>query len=116
MDAESSLKEIRRKRFKDGGVYIDQFDEYIQECLTKLKNTSFYRRFGRNRPIVLINGSEEMVHHEPLPLSHGRPIAIRRVREGHVLMRHKTYETPSAGSSSSVLDAFWWIDESTDRD
>ena len=77
---------------------MDQFDEYIRECLTKLKNTSFYRRFGRNRLIVLINGSDETVHHEPLPLSRGRSITIRRVRGGHVLMCYKTRETPSVGT------------------
>ena len=54
--------------------------EIVQECLQKSKNTSFYRRTGRNRPIALINGSDEMVHHEPLPLSPDRPIAIGRVR------------------------------------
>ena len=99
---ESSLEEIRSERFKDGGVCIDQFDEYIRECLTKSKNTSFYRRIGHNRPIALINGSDETVHHEPLPLSRGRPIVIGCVRGGHVLMPYKTRETPSVGSSSSV--------------
>ena len=49
MDAESNLEEIRSERFKDGGVYIDQFDEYIQEYLTKSKNTLIDRRIGRMR-------------------------------------------------------------------
>ena len=79
MDAKTSLEEIRSERFKDGGVYIDQFDEIIQECPTTSKNT-IYWRFGRNRPIVLINGSNETVHCEPLPLSHRRSIVIGRVR------------------------------------
>ena len=81
---------------------MGRISEIIQECLQKSKNTSFFRRIGRNRPIALINGSDETVHHELLPLSHGRPIAIGRVRRGHVLMRYKTRETPSIGSSSSV--------------
>ena len=59
---------------------IDQFDEYIRECLTKSKNTSFYRRFGRNRPIVLINGSDETVHHEPFTVKL-RPSNRDRTRE-----------------------------------
>ena len=54
--------------------------ETLQECLQKLKNTSFYRRTGHNRPIALINGSDETVHHELLPLSPDHPIAIGRVR------------------------------------
>ena len=55
MDAESSLEEIRSERFKDGGVYIDQLDEYIQEYLTKSKNAFIYRRIGRNRPMDAFN-------------------------------------------------------------
>ena len=34
---------------------MDQFDEYIQECLTKSKNTSIYKRFGRNCPMDAFN-------------------------------------------------------------
>ena len=34
---------------------MDQFDEYIQECLKKLKNASIYRRIGRNRPMDAFN-------------------------------------------------------------
>ena len=49
------LEEIRSKRLKDGGVYIDQFDEIIQECLTKSKNTLIYRRIGRNCPMEAFN-------------------------------------------------------------
>ena len=102
MDAESSLEEITSERFKDRGVYIDQFDEYFRECFTKLKNTSFYRRIGHNCPIILINGSDKTVHHKPLPISRGRSIVIERVREGHVFIHYKTRETPSVGSSFSV--------------
>ena len=55
MDAETSLEEIKSERFKDGGLYIGQFAEYIRECLTKSKNTSFYRRIGCNRPMDAFN-------------------------------------------------------------
>ena len=34
---------------------MDQFDEYIREYLTKLKNTSIYRRIGCNRLIDAFN-------------------------------------------------------------
>ena len=54
--------------------------EIIQEYLTISKNTSFYRQIGRNRPIALINGSDETVYHEPLSLNRDRLIAIERVR------------------------------------
>ena len=76
--------------------------EIIQEYLTISKNSSFYRRIGRNRSIALINGYDETVHHEPLLISRGRPIAIRHMREGHMLMRYKTGETSSVGSSLSI--------------
>ena len=46
------------------------------ECFTTTKNTSFYRVFGRNRPIVSIDGYDEMVHRGPLQLSLSRPISI----------------------------------------
>ena len=81
---------------------MGQFGEIIKEHLTKSKNTSFNRQIGRNRPIALINGSDETVHHKALPLSRGRPIVIERVRGGHVLMRYKMREMPSVRSSSSV--------------
>ena len=81
---------------------MGRLSEIIQECLQKSRNTSFYRRIGRNRPITLINGSDETIHHEPLPLSRGHPIAVGCVRRGHVLVRYKTREMPSVGSSSSV--------------
>ena len=99
---ESSLDEIRNERFKERCVWIGQLRKIIQEYLTKSKNTSCYKRIGRNRPIALISGSDETVHHELLPLSRGRLILIGRVRGGNVLMRYKTLETSSVGSSSSV--------------
>ena len=54
--------------------------EILQECVKKSKNTLVYRRFGGNRPIALINTSDERVHHELLPLSRDHPIVIGRVR------------------------------------
>ena len=59
---------------------MGRLSENLQEYFTKSKNSSFYKRIGRNRPIALINGCDETVHHEPLPLSPDRPITIRRVR------------------------------------
>ena len=81
---------------------MGQLSEILPECLQKSKNTSFYKRIGRNRPIALINGCDETVHHELLPLSRDRPIVIGRVRRSHVLRRYKTRETSFVGSSSSV--------------
>ena len=81
---------------------MGRLSEIIQECLQKSKNASIYKQIGRNRPISMINGCDETVHHEPLPLSHDRSIAIGRVRRSHVLRRYKTRETSSVGSSSSV--------------
>ena len=49
VDAKTSLEEIRSERFKDGGVYVSQFDEYIREYLTNSKNALFYRQIGSNR-------------------------------------------------------------------
>ena len=46
--------------------------EYIQRRRTR----QFIAQIGRNRPISLINGHDETVHHEPLQLSPGRPILI----------------------------------------
>ena len=60
---------------------MGRLSEFLLECLTKLKNSSFYKRIGRNRPIALINGCDETVHHEPLPLSPDRPIANGRPDE-----------------------------------
>ena len=80
MDVKSSLEEIRSERFKDGGVWIDQFDEYIQECLTKLKNALSYRRIGRNRRMALIKGYNRTVHREPFQKCHSRPIRDEALR------------------------------------
>ena len=43
---------------------------------TTTKNTSFYSNFGRNRPIVSIDGYDETVHRGPFQLSRSRPISI----------------------------------------
>ena len=47
------------------------------------KNKPFYSNFGRNRPIVSIDGYDETVHRGPCQLSHGRMI----VMDGHDLIR-----------------------------
>ena len=59
---------------------MGRLSEFLLERFTKSKNALFYRRIGRNRPIALISGCDETVHHKPLPLSPDRPIAIGRVR------------------------------------
>ena len=51
MDAKTSLEDIRIERFKDGRVYIDEFNEIIQEYIKMSKNISIYNDFGRNHPI-----------------------------------------------------------------
>ena len=53
---------------------MGQLDEILLECLQKTKNTSFYRVFGRNCPIVLIDGYDETVHCGPFQLSYNRRI------------------------------------------
>ena len=60
---------------------MGRLSEFLLECFTKSKNTSFYKQIGRNRPIAIINGCDETVHHEPLPLSPDRPIANGRLDE-----------------------------------
>ena len=49
------------------GMVSRQFNliEIQLECFTIAKNSSFYRNFGRNRPIVSIDGYDETVHHGP---------------------------------------------------
>ena len=86
MDAELSLEEDRIKMFKRFGVLTDQF---ALKCFTNRKNSSFYRDFGRNRAIELINDFDETVHHEPLRLSPVCWIANRCVTWSHVDMRFK---------------------------
>ena len=59
---------------------MGRLSKFLLEYFTKSKNSSFYKRIGRNRLIALINVCDETVHHEPLPLSPDRPITIGRVR------------------------------------
>ena len=69
------------------GIVSIQFNliEIQLECFTKSKNSSFYKRFGHNSPIALMNGCDETVHHEPLPLSPNRPIANGRPDEAWIM-------------------------------
>ena len=75
-----SVEEIRIKIFKRFGIYTIQFTRIALEYFTILKNISIYRQFGRNRPMKRIYGSDEMHQYESLSLSHGRWIAIGRIR------------------------------------
>ena len=59
---------------------MGRLSKFLLEYFTKSKTSLFYKRIGRNRPIALINGCDETVHHEPLPLSPDCPIAIGCVR------------------------------------
>ena len=52
---------------------INCFDFQL-EWFRNRKNTSFYRNFGRNRPIEKIDGYDETVHRGPFQLSHSCPI------------------------------------------
>ena len=85
-----SLEEVRIKRFKRFGVWTDQFDYFALECFKNRKNISIYRDFGRNRPINLINGSDETVYREPLQLSRVSWIADGALTWSHVFARYKT--------------------------
>ena len=64
---------------------MGRLSEILLECLQMSKNSSFYKRFGRNRPIALMNGCDETVHHEPLPLSPDRSIANGRPDEAWIV-------------------------------
>ena len=54
---------------------INCFDFQL-EWFTIRKNTSFYRNFGRNRPIETIDGFHETVHLGRFQKYHGRWISI----------------------------------------
>ena len=54
---------------------INCFDFQL-EWFTIRKNTSFYRNFGRNRPIETIAGYDETVHRELFQKYRGRWISI----------------------------------------
>ena len=45
-------------------------------CLESSKNMSFYSTFGRNHPIVSIDGYDGMVHRGPFQINHSRLISI----------------------------------------
>ena len=62
---------------------MSQLDEILLECLQRTKNTLFYSIFGRNRPIVSIDGYNGTLHRGPFQLSRGRRI----VMDGHDLIR-----------------------------
>ena len=64
---------------------MGRLSKFLLECLQKTKNSSFYKQIGRNRPIALMNGCDETVHHEPLPLSPDRPIANGRPDEAWIV-------------------------------
>ena len=49
---------------------------------TSTKNTSIYTKFGRNHPIVSIDGYDETVHRGPFQISRGRRIMM----DGHDLI------------------------------
>ena len=49
--------------------------EFQLGCLESSKNRSFYITFGRNRPIVSIDGYDGTVHRGPFKTCRGRPIS-----------------------------------------
>ena len=72
---------------------MGRLSEFLLEYLTILKNSSFYKRIGRNCPIPLINGCDEMVHHEPLPLSPDHPIVNGQPDEARIVCVIKRVKT-----------------------
>ena len=60
------------------GMVPRQFNliEIQLKSLKMSKNKSFDSNFGRNRPIVSIDGYDETVHRGPLQLSPSHPISI----------------------------------------
>ena len=56
--------------------YINWIDFYL-ECIRNRKNISFYRVFGRNRPIEAIDGNDETVHRGPFQLYRSRRIVMK---------------------------------------
>ena len=55
---------------------MGQLGEFLLKYIERRRTRLFIGRNGENRPISLINGRDETVHHEPLQLSPGRPILI----------------------------------------
>ena len=82
MDAELKEEEEELERNERIGVYTSQFAWNLTRMHTSVKNNSIYTKFGRNRPIVSIDGYDETVHRGPFWLSRGRRI----VMDGHDLM------------------------------
>ena len=60
------------------GMVSRQFNliEIQLECLQTMKNILFYRAFGRNRSIVLIDGYDGTVHRGPFRLNRHRQIIM----------------------------------------
>ena len=54
---------------------INCFD-FKLECFTIRKNPLFYRAFGRNCPIEMIDGYDETVHRGLFQTCRGRPISM----------------------------------------
>ena len=80
-EEEEELKRNERERCLDSELLEPQ-----TRISTSTKNTSIYTKFGRNRPIVSIDGYNEMVHRAPFRLSRGRRI----VMDGHDLIQGNT--------------------------
>ena len=83
MDAELKEEEEELKRNEIERCLDSQLLESQTRMLRIVKNMSIYTKFGRNRPIVLIDGYDETVHDGPFRLSRGRRI----VMDGHDLIK-----------------------------
>ena len=73
------MQKWNRKRMESRetrGMVSRQFNliEIQLECLQMSKNKSFYSNFGRNRPIVLIDGYDETSTMDRFWKSRSRPI------------------------------------------
>ena len=80
-----------------------RLSEIFLKCLTKSKNSSFYKRIGCNRSIALIKSCDETVHHEPLPLSPDRSIANGRPDEAWIVCVIKCVKTRLLDRDPMVL-------------
>ena len=83
MDAELKEEEEELKRNKIERCLDSQLLESQTRMLRIVKNMSIYTKFGRNRPIVSIDGYDETVHRGPFQISRGRRIMMN----GHDLIR-----------------------------
>ena len=59
---------------------INWIDFYL-ECIKNRKNISFYRVFGHNRMIKMIDGYDETVHRGPFRLYCSRQIVMEGPNE-----------------------------------